>query len=151
MKDFEKFYNFKYKDNWIKNKKNNIYLKNIDWELQLIWSEKINFVYNTTFEKYFCEDNEDNEDNWYGWCDIGYFRCRNNDVSRNTISHWPNTNKINNLDKNKIYYAIVNNDEKYVQNLMESCIKTNNKARCVGLRCGPLPCQASQELNLIKL
>lgn len=130
LKDFEKFYNFKYNDNWIENQKNNIYLRDIDWKLQLIWSEKINFVYDTAYLNYHNEDNEDNEDKqqqiWYGWCDIGYFRGRQNDIAIDDISSWPNMDKIHSLNKDRIYYAVVNNDTGYVNNLIQSCLKKNS-------------------------
>ena len=98
IKEFNKFYNYKYKDYWIKNNKDNKLLKHIDWQLQMIWAEKINFVKNTIEKKIF--DSE-----WYGWCDIGYFRNNFN------ISNWPDESKISSLNVNKIYYGQVCTDE----------------------------------------
>lgn len=74
LRPIEYLSNYKYKDNWIKNQEKNIYLQNIDWKLQLLWSEKINFVYDCIANKYFDTD-------FYGWTDIGYFRSRHNDIT----------------------------------------------------------------------
>jgi hypothetical protein len=73
----------------------------------MLWSEKIHFVSETIKHQYFITD-------FYGWCDIGYFRGRSNDLDANTLKMWPSPNKIDSLDKNKIYYALVNNDNSFV-------------------------------------
>lgn len=129
IKEFDKFHNFKYKDEWIDNQKRNIYLKHIDWKLQMIWAEKINFVYETclNYLNYYKQNEDDIKDKiiWFGWCDIGYFRARNIDISVDTISSWPNKEKIDNLDINKIYYGIVN-DFDYITNMVNSCLKKNS-------------------------
>jgi len=103
VKEYEEFETWKQRENWIKNHKNNNTLNensrwNIDWKLNMLWSEKINFV------KY-VKDNKIFETEWYGWCDIGYFRGGNN-LSAQEIKNWPNKNKINELNKGKIYYGL---------------------------------------------
>ena len=102
MKEWDEFYGYKWKDNWIINHtKNNSFNHNsrfnTDWKLNLLWSEKINFIKETKDNKLFDSD-------WYGWCDIGYFRGGNN-LTHNDIKNWPSIDKINSLDKDKIYYG----------------------------------------------
>ena len=94
LKEFHEFKCYKY--DWITNQKKNSLLNQIDWKLNMLWNEKIAFVKETIDKEIF-------NTGWYGWCDIGYFRNVKFD-----ISCWPNEDKINNLDKNKIYYAKVN-------------------------------------------
>jgi hypothetical protein len=69
----------------------------------MLWNEKIKFVKETKDNKYF--DTE-----WYGWCDIGYFRGGDN-LKPNEIRNWPNIDKINTLNKNKIYYGRPGNSD----------------------------------------
>jgi len=96
IKPMESFYNYKYKDNWIRNHANNPYLNTrTEWKLHMLWSEKTHFVNETAMNKYF--DTE-----FYGWCDIGYFRDF-------PVPNFPSNDKIVALDKNKIYYAQINN------------------------------------------
>jgi hypothetical protein len=118
IKPIELFYNYKYKDLWIENHEKNTLLNNMSsWELNMLWSEKINFVKDTIDKRYF--DTE-----FYGWCDIGYFRNRSNDMHTSSLSNWPDQNKIFSLDKNKICYACVNNNDNY---LNELAMLINNK------------------------
>ena len=77
----------------------------------MLWNEKIAFVKETIDKEFF-------NTGWYGWCDIGYFRNVKFDISR-----WPNEDKINNLDKNKIYYAKVNPN---INSLCEVVLNKNN-------------------------
>jgi len=129
IKPLEQFYNYKYKDFWIKNHKINILLNDKScWELNMLWSEKIWFVKETIERKYF-------ETDYYGWCDIGYFRNRPEDIHTNFLSKWPNKNKIIKLDKNKIYYACANNDDRYINFLIQL---VNNKNQ-YGLPNQPIP------------
>jgi len=129
IKELEQFFNYKYKDYWIKNHDNNYLLNDKScWELNMIWAEKIAFVKETSYRKYF--DTE-----FYGWCDIGYFRNRPNDLHTNNLMYWPNSNKINDLDKNKIAYACINNDENYIHKLMIIVHNKNDK----DLSCIPIP------------
>ena len=102
MKEWDEFYGYKWKDNWIINHTKNNSLNhnsrfNTDWKLNMLWSEKINFVKEANDNKLFDSD-------WYGWCDIGYFRGGNN-LTHTEIRKWPNIDKINSLNKDKIYYG----------------------------------------------
>jgi len=125
----EDFYCYKYKDNWIKNHDKNDLLNGnqgwkVDWELNMLWSEKINFIKRASEDNYFNTE-------WYGWCDIGYFRGRKDiDLDPRLIPRWPNKDKIKNLDKTKIYYNLVSNNNmlntigKYIINLNEHNLPT---------------------------
>jgi len=131
--ELPQFYNYKYKDYWIKNhlsnnllNDNSIYKTN--WELNMLYSEKISFIKNVMHNKYF--DTE-----WYGWLDIGYFRGRNNDIPNYMISKWPNHNKIKSLNKNKIHYGNVCNNNEYENKLFKLILNKNNK----GLPINPIP------------
>lgn len=117
QKPFEEFHCYKYKDKWIQNHEKNVLLNHRTcWELNMLWSEKVNFVYDTVCAKYF-------ETEFYGWCDIGYFRNRNNDTNTRLLGSWPSEDKIMALDKNKIHYALVNNDKSFINSL---CYLVNN-------------------------
>lgn len=101
VKQVEEFHNYRHKDFWIENHEQNFLLKDrIDWKVNMLWSEKIWFVKDTINKNDFNTD-------YFGWCDIGYFRNRPNDVHTNDLIHW---SKHINLDKNKIHYACINND-----------------------------------------
>ena len=122
FKEWNEFYGYQWKDNWINNHQNNNLLNeksrfNTDWKLNMLWSEKINFVKETMDKKYF--DTE-----WYGWCDIGYFRGGNN-LTNKEIKRWPNKDKINSLDKNRIYYGLPGNIRDL--NLLSRIILMKNK------------------------
>tara|TARA_Y100000389_G_C17444944_1_gene510986 strand:- start:1330 stop:2115 length:786 start_codon:yes stop_codon:yes gene_type:complete len=109
FKEFEEFKCFKY--NWKKNHERNNLLNhnshlNTDCRLNMLWNEKISFVNETINNKIF-------ESEWYGWCDIGYFRSANFNISQ-----WPNLNKINSLNKNLVYYAKVNSQINYLIKLI---------------------------------
>jgi len=120
IKPFEQFYNYKYKDFWIKNHENNYLLNDKScWQLNMLWSEKVHFVKETVEQCYF-------ETKFYGWCDIGYFRNRPEDTHSNQLLNWSNTTKINALDKNKICYACINNDDGYMNYLYKI---VNNKGK----------------------
>jgi hypothetical protein len=119
IKPLENFYNYKYKKNWITNHNKNEMLKDaVDWKVNMLWSEKISFVKETLNKKYF-------ETDMYGWCDIGYFRNRDNDLNTSFLSNWANNDKINSLDKNKIHYACVNNDSNFM-NFLYKIISNKN-------------------------
>jgi len=129
IKPLDKFYNYKYKDFWIDNHdKNNLLNDKSSWELNMLWAEKISFVKDTIERKYF--DTE-----FYGWCDIGYFRNRNNDTNTSNLMNWSNLNKINQFDKNKILYACINNNDNYINDLIR-IIKNKNEN---GLPVNPIP------------
>ena len=119
IKPIEHFYNYKYKNDWIKNHEKNYLLNDrTGWQLNMLWSEKIHFVNETIQNKYF--DTE-----YYAWCDIGYFRNRVNDLNTVNLLNWPNYNTINKLDKNKIYYGCVNNNDNYMGSLQKIIINKN--------------------------
>jgi hypothetical protein len=118
IKPLENFHNYKYKDFWIENHKKNALLNDkSSWELNMLWSEKIWFVKETIERNIF-------ETDFYGWCDIGYFRNRPNDLHTIQLNNWGN-NKIHiNNNINKICYACINNDNNYVNFLYQL---VNNK------------------------
>ena len=129
FRELEDFYMYKYRDSWIYNQKNNSLLNYIDWELQMIWAEKIFFVDHTIKNKYY-------DTQWYGWCDIGYFRNRTaRDMPSYLLKNWPNHSKINILNKDRIYYARVNNDNNYFWNIIKMAMNKND----TGLPLIPLP------------
>ena len=129
IKPMEQFYNYRYKDAWIKNHTNPTLLnKNTEWKLNMLWSEKVWFVHETMNNKYF--DTE-----YYGWCDIGYFRNRENDLSTKYLLNWPNNAKILKMDKNKIHYACVINSIGIMLSV-EKLIKNKN---ALGLPKIPIP------------
>ena len=116
VKPLEDFYNYKYKTYWNENHKNNRFFNEksrfkADWQLNMLWSEKVWFVNETATNKYF--DTE-----FYGWCDIGYFRNRPND-----------------LNKTQIYYGCVNNNDNCLDYLRKLINKKNEK----GLPVVPIP------------
>jgi hypothetical protein len=120
IKPLEEFYNYKYKDYWIENHKKNTLLNDkSSWELNMLWSEKIWFVNETIERKYF--DTE-----FYGWCDIGYFRNRNDDIHTKNLLNWSNDEKIMKLDKNKICYGCINNDNGYMNYLLKIISNKNH-------------------------
>jgi hypothetical protein len=111
IKPLEQFYNYKYKDSWIKNHEKNYLLKDKScWELNMLWSEKIQFVKETIEQKYF--DSE-----FYGWCDIGYFRNRPNDTHTSQLSSWGKNTSF--LQESKIYYACIQNCDNYMNYLIK--------------------------------
>lgn len=122
--NIQDFYNYKYKQFWINNHKNNDLLNhnskhNTCWELNMLWNEKISFVKKAYEEKYFNSD-------WYGWMDIGYFRNElNTTLTEQQIQNWPSQNKINNVDPSKIHYLLVNNDKRYITNLYKIILRKN--------------------------
>ena len=123
IKSLEQFYNYKYKDFWITNHyKNTLLYEYSCWELNMLWSEKIWFVKETIDRKYF-------ETDYYGWCDIGYFRNRPQDINSKFLSNWPDKTKIEQINKNKIYYSCIQND----QNYMDALIKLVNNKNQYGL------------------
>jgi hypothetical protein len=112
IKPPEEFYTYRYKDSWIKNHEKNTLLKDrIDWKLNMLWAEKIHFVYETMRTNPFGSE-------WFGWCDIGYFRGNPVDINQDAMRQWPNANKIENLSKSHVYYALVNNYDDYLSKLI---------------------------------
>ena len=113
IKPIEQFLGYQFKDYWIANhEKNTLLNKTTSWQLNMLWSEKIAFVYETAQKKYF--DTE-----FYGWCDIGYFRNTPQDTPIESLVSWPSSEKIAQLDKTKIHYACVMNFPQVVENLFK--------------------------------
>jgi len=111
IKPLEEFFNYKYKNLWNANHiKNTLLNDRTSWELNMLWSEKIWFVNETIERKYF--DTE-----FYCWCDVGYFRNRPMDLHTSNLMQWPKSEKIATLDKNKIFYACITNDDGFMNNL----------------------------------
>jgi len=118
IKPIEDFYNYKYKDYWIENHKKNLLLNDKScWELNMLWSEKIQFVKETAQKKYF--DTE-----FYGWCDIGYFRNRSGDIHTSELSNWGNNKDFFENNKDKICYGCISNNDNYLNYLFKI---VNNK------------------------
>jgi hypothetical protein len=132
IKPMEQFFNYRYKEFWIENHDKNTLLNDKScWELNMLWAEKISFVKETIDKKYF--DSE-----FYGWCDIGYFRNRTGeytDTNTSELISWPDLDKINKLDKKKIVYACINNNDSYI-NYLSKIIQNKNDH---GLPCTPIP------------
>ena len=119
IKPMEEFYNYKYREFWIKNNnRNDNPLRHINWKVNMLWSEKIHFVNEVAQNKYF-------ETEYYGWCDIGYFRNRKNDTSIDKLIHWPLSDKITKLDKDKIHYGLINTNN--IKNVFLQIKNTNSK------------------------
>jgi len=127
IKPIEEFSTYGLKELWIDNHSQNILLnQKVDWRLNILWCEKLAFVRQTIRERYFRDLLSSVEKNaicdeaiWYGWCDIGYFRGRSNDSPTSTLTNWPSDEAVDKLDTTKIYYACVNNNQQYVQQLWQ--------------------------------
>ncbi len=101
IKPVSTFYTYKYKREWIRNHIHNELLIETNWQLNMIWSEKIAFVKDTIDKNYFHTE-------WYSWCDAGYFRNRSIDLPTYFLkSNWPNITVVNTLSKHKIGYGCV--------------------------------------------
>ena len=98
------------------------------WELNMLWSEKIQFVKEIFEKKYF--DTE-----FYGWCDIGYFRNRPNNIHTSLLTNWGDNTILLNTNKNKICYACVQNDDNYIS-FLHNIINNRND---IGLPITPIP------------
>jgi hypothetical protein len=121
FKPFHCFYTYKYKDFWIQNhKKSKLFLhSHIDWQLNMLWNEKVFFINETIQNKYF-------DTLYYGWCDIGYFRNRSIDLHTHFLNKWPNNNKLLNepFSKNYIHYGCVQNNI-FTYSSLQNDIKTH--------------------------
>lgn len=121
IKPLDNFYNYKYKDYWIKNHENNHFLNDKScWQLNMLWSEKIQFVKETCQNKYF--DTE-----FYGWCDIGYFRNRPQDMHTSRLTNWGYNQRVLKNNANKICYACIRNDNGYMNFLYKIINNRNEK------------------------
>ena len=120
IKPMEEFYGYKYKENWIKNhNKSELSLhKKIDWELNMLWCEKIHFVNDTIKKNYFTT-------RYYGWCDIGYFRELNYN-KLNAFKKWPSHLTLLFNFPNKIHYGCVQKDQMKYKMLQNDIIRHYN-------------------------
>ena len=136
--EMEEFYGYKFKYQWIKNhEKNHLLNGKVDWRVNMFWSEKIAFVKKAIDNNYFGDDDnkkDNDKENWFGWCDIGYFRGGTNNMDVNRIKHWPNKQKIDLLDSNKIYYTQVVNKDR-----LTSIARINLNKNQNGLPINPIP------------
>lgn len=113
IKPIEDFVGYKYKEQWLKNHASSALdlHQNVDWSLIMLWCEKVHFVNETATNKYF-------DTPFYGWCDIGYFRNRSDDLNTSVLSEWPNPLKLMSLEK-RIHYACIENDQSIFSSLKE--------------------------------
>ena len=117
IKPMEEFYGYVNKTQWILNHERNNTLKDkVDWRVNMLWAEKLTFVWNTIQQNYFGLEVADSQ--LYGWCDIGYFRGRGNDLSVAELRNWPNPDKIKVLNPTKLHYGWVNNCTEYMNKLI---------------------------------
>lgn len=120
IKHIEHFHNYAYKDSWIENHKKNTLLNDKScWELNMLWAEKIWFVKETIERKYF-------DTPFYGWCDIGYFRNRPEDLHTSQLTNWGNNLELLQANKDKICYACIKNDDGYM-NYLYSIVNNKNE------------------------
>jgi hypothetical protein len=121
QKPIEQWYNYRYKDHWIKNhQKNRLLNDRTEWALNMLWAEKTHFVNEARVQQYFPPTE------FYGWCDIGYFR--EGPCSPSFCSN------LQTLNKNKIYYAYVCPQWQLQQ--LEAIVKDKNAH---GLPSQPIP------------
>lgn len=128
---YTEFYNYRYKDKWIQNHETNTWLLKegcIAWQVNMLWCEKIFFVQRTIQQQYFVGD-------MYGWCDIGYFRGNNDDTPAEALVNWPSSEKIRVLDKSKIHYSLIQQDQNFLIELENRILNKNEK----GLPITPIP------------
>jgi hypothetical protein len=123
IKPMNTFYGYRYKDEWIKNHNNSQVLlhKNVDWELNMLWCEKIHFVNETLRNKYF-------DTMYHGWCDIGYFRELSY-KKMELLIEWPSPLTLLTKLSNKIHYGCVQTDAmkyKMLQNDVVTHYSNNN-------------------------
>ena len=140
IKPLNEFYGYRYKDAWIKNHDSSELAlhKKVDWQLNMLWCEKIHFVNETIRNKYFATP-------FYGWCDIGYFRNLGlNKFSR--LTNWPTSLSLIFNFPNKIHYGCVQTDAEKYNGLRSDINKhynnnnTNNNCR------PPIPKNKIEEL-----
>ena len=115
IKDMHDFYNYQYRNEWIENHRRNDRLNHATcWQLNMLWSEKVWFVKETMDKQYFDTDT-------YGWCDIGYFRNRPNDIHTNKLTNWGQIK----WGHDKICYACICNDDAYMNALRQIVVNKN--------------------------
>jgi hypothetical protein len=78
----------------------------------MLWNEKIFFVQDTIEHKYF-------DTMYYGWCDIGYFRNRPNDLHTKYLQQWPNPRNLlgEPFTSSFIHYGCVQNNTRLLNDL----------------------------------
>ena len=138
IKPLEEFYTYKYKDNWILNHRlSNLHLHSyIDWKLNMLWNEKVFLVNETIKNGYF-------DSMYYGWCDIGYFRNRKNDLNIIHLLQWPNDVRLlnNTFNIHCIHYGCVQRNVETIRKLSNEikthyCNKlTNHQSMQLGENC----------------
>ena len=94
--EFKEFYSYKYFQNFVNDYNTKDHERYHNPYLYLIWNEKTNFLKNAVELNPFTSE-------YFLWVDIGCFRKPNTQYI-----NWPNTTKINTLDKNKILLLGVN-------------------------------------------
>lgn len=108
FKPLTEFKMYKYRDQWINNHdRNKIALHEyVSWELNMLWNEKVFFVEDTIKRSYF-------NTLYYGWCDIGYFRNKPNNINTKELMHWPDYKKLLQQPflSDIIHYARVQKDD----------------------------------------
>jgi len=105
IRPIQNFNTYKYKDQWIQNHaaSHMALHKVIDWQLNMLWNEKIFFVKDAIENNYFTTD-------LYGWCDIGYFRNGPDDLHTHFLQTWPRL--VNeSFTKEVIHYGRVQTNE----------------------------------------
>jgi hypothetical protein len=128
IREVEEFSTYKYENYWLQNHHKNTLLKNTDHRLNMIWSEKINFVLGSYKNQYFYSE-------FYGWCDIGYFRNRECDLRLDNLNPWPSETKLKKLSSDLIYYGLANNKISDLQN----AFRLINDKNANNLPATPLP------------
>lgn len=127
----EDLHNYQHRQFWIDNHAKNSLMQDagVDWEVNCLWSEKIHFVERTRKEGYF-------QTPWYGWCDIGYFRCNGEgSLLPESVRTWPVREKLQALKPDMIHYALVNNKPEYINDLVQRVANRGGN----GLPNPPLP------------
>jgi len=140
IKPMEEFYGYRYKDAWMQNHNNSQLTlhKKVDWQLNMLWCEKIHFVNETIRNKYF-------ETVYHGWCDIGYFRNLGfNKV--NQLIDWPSQLSLIYNFPNKIHYGCVQTDSAIYNGLKNDVIKHYGYKKNNNNKSNPIPCTKIEEV-----
>ena len=108
----EQWAGYEFRDAWIDNHRRNVYLNQaIDWEVNMMWSEKIMFVKRVVdnLDRYFpqlavAEHAALAVVDMVGWCDIGYFRDAG---EQDMVRQWPEPSALQVLSRKKIHYGMI--------------------------------------------
>jgi hypothetical protein len=123
IKPFQDFYCWRYRNFWQENHTRNVLLnQRTCWELNMLWSEKVHFVYETMHKGHFPPTE------YYGWCDIGYFRDGCSPLFACQAGLFR-------LNPEKIHYACVNYDSNYL-NYLRGIVQDKTD---IGLPSLPIP------------